>query len=359
MHHPLQHQIRAKHTQCIYHRFEKGDFGTFEIFIVDSDDKGRPQAGVQIEGPVAGSHIGEIGKNGERQWDRLQDVSATDGRIVTRKKSMGALIQDSIQKWPNYVSKNARHFQDAGIIHHAFHIDYTHSGENEDAIAARADISRQKNEEKEERRQRKEEGRDYKGDENVDDEKYEEENQIQQVIPDWIEPYEWTKPIKAPGWYRMCVQADSFIAVEMDIRSSADLGGIDPETWHVYTHDEREDIDEEERSMGLKSKGPSAEEVETKLVAEELDKALKNQVRDYDLASTRKLMEDVQQVVSQMQKKQRDVQKRIKSHEGDAKRNYRKILRSGMMETVLYIVITLFQVYTVHKWLLGSNMLGR
>jgi len=369
IHHPLIHEIRARRKECVYHRFERGDFATFELFIVDSDEKGKPEAAVMIEGPVVGAHVGKIDENGERKWDEPGKAMNNAGEVVDRKSSMGRLMQVSMQKWPNFVRNNGRNFQELGLIHHSFHIDYTHSGENEDAIAARADLSRQQSAEAEERRKRnmerekmRKEGHDYTGKENIEDEKYEfEHHVIHQIIPEFVEPYEWTKPIKAAGWYRMCVTAEKYIAVEMDIRSGAELGGIDPETWHVYTHDDREEIDEEERLEELERLQEEAEakQIEDKLVAEELDRVLKDQVKGKDLDTTRKLMREVKTAISEIQKRQMEARKRLKSHEGDARRNYRRILRSGGIETVLYVLITVMQVYTVHKWLLSNNILGR
>jgi hypothetical protein len=99
--------------------------------------------------------------------------------------------------------------------------------------------------------------------------------------------------------------------------------------------------------------------VEAKVLAEQLNEALKNQVRDYDLEATRKLMNEINHLVSRLQKMQTSVQHRIKGHESAARRNSKKIARSGMLETALYLVTALFQVYTVRKWLLGNATLGR
>lgn len=366
----MAHNLRAHAEQCIFTRFEKGDFATFEMFIVDAPDDGNPRARVQIEGPVCSHRVGEIDPNsGERTWPKRSGEK-------NESPSMGTEMVACINTWGDFVQENKQHFQHAGIIHHAYMIDYTHSGESEDAIAARADISRRKSEaiqqieerarqKKEQQRQRtKEEGGGYKGDENVEDEKYEEEDwghPIREIVPDEIEPYEWTKPIKGAGWYRMCVRAEkSTITVEMDIRSGADLGGIDQRTGHVYRHDDYEDMLEEKRIMErLGDKEPTAEDAEAKSISEELERALRDQVKDYDLDSTRKLISEVKALVSELQKKHSNVHNRIKGHESLSKRNYRRIVRSGMVETGLYLAITLFQVYTVQKWLLSSNMLGR
>ena len=158
----------------------------------------------------------------------------------------------------------------------------------------------------------------------------------------------------------MCVHAvDNDITVEMNIRSSAELGGINRETGHVYTFEERMEIEEEKRIMELENRGPSAEEVEAKLVAEQVEKAHKDQVKENDMESTKKLMNEMNQLVNKLQKKQSAVHHRIKGHEGDARRNRKKIFRNGMAQTLLFLVITLFQVYTIHNWLLSSSTLGR
>ncbi|KAL3771538.1 hypothetical protein ACHAWU_003713 [Discostella pseudostelligera] len=351
IHYHLVHDIGRNQQQCIYNRLNHGDFGTFEIFIVASEESGLPHASVHIEGPVASGIVGEINERGERTWPQINNPGAGDETESQFKsltmRMMGTSIQQALDGWNHFVQSNdAKDFQEKGIINHGFLIDYSHSGEDEEAVAARAEFARQKAEFHQQR--------------SVEDEVYEKEvGKIETILPDWIEPYQWTKPIKLAGWYRMCVTSDNDITVEMDIRSSADLGGIDQETGHVYTYEDREALDEEQCILGAKRKAAAVEDVEVKLLAEQLNEALKNQVRDYDLEATRKLMNEVNHLVSRLQKMQTSVQHRIKGHESAAKRNAKKIARSGMVETALYLVTALFQVYTVHKWLLGNATLGR
>ena len=101
------------------------------------------------------------------------------------------------------------------------------------------------------------------------------------------------------------------------------------------------------------------EKLEDGQVQEELEELLKGQVGDYDLQTTRRLMTEVNHVVAQIQRLQGEMKDRMKAHSGDARRNQRKIARSGMIETVLYLAITLFQLWTIRKWLLSGNVLGR
>ncbi|KAL3791821.1 hypothetical protein HJC23_002452 [Cyclotella cryptica] len=337
--HHLETPIRRRQTHCIYHLLEASSIATFEVFISNADNEGELSAMVQIEGPVAPSSV--------------NSGTAATG-VTNRNDGMGAQLLRAIEKWPSFVQSNRHHFQDAGIIHHAFHVDFTDSGIIDGFIDTRAvDVERRVREQNkiEAERQRREEGREI----------YEESNAIERIVPDSFEPYQWTKAIKSSGWYRMCVQAEeSNVYVEMDIRSSADneLGGVDPKTGHVYTHEMREELDEMERI--LRSNAFSAkEEEENRLAEEELRKEIADQVKDYDLEDTRKLLSEMNSLVMQLQTRQGAFMKRSKGHELQARRNYRRIVRSGMMETLLYLLITGYQVYTIHSWLLSNSLLGR
>jgi len=344
----ISHDIKARHSQCIMSRLGQGDFATFEIFVTDAKGDGRRSGAVQIEGPVANNKIGDIDENGNRQWRNAALMDAAGKNIAKRKtNTMGAALQESINNWPNFVQGNHRHFQEAGVIHQAFHIDWTYSGESEDAIAARDAIAGQRKAYLEEQRQRNLERA-------PETDVYEESSRIEQIIPEHVEPYEWTKAIKAPGWYRLCIQAENFISVEMDIRSGADFGGVNSDTGHVYTWDEKEDLEEDAKYHALKSK-----QAEDRKLQEEVKEMLDGQVKENDLDTTGRLMGEVNQKVSQIQKRQGEARSRMKAHSGDARRSRNRIARSGMVETVLYFAITLFQLWTIRKWLLSSNMLGR
>lgn len=362
----VQHHIPRRQTECIYSDFQKGQTATFELFILSSPTNGRLSAGVQIEGPIASDKIGELvnEETGERTSTRVTPADTWDPNKYAQNSHlmtmMGSLLQDAISNWPRFLSRHGDDFQSRGIIHHFFHIDYTHSGEDEDAIRARAEITRQIQQDENERRRRLMEERNLGREEA--EEIYEQENRgrMERVLPDSIAPYEWTKRIKSPGWYRLCVQADEDILVEMDIRNSAIFGGVNQETGHVWTFSDWEEWEEEERINKLgELKEQAKKDEEARQVLESLNSALKDQVQNYDLESTQRLMTEVNTLVSQMQQKQSAVHQRIKSHEGIAKRNYQKIKKSGIVETLLYLVITGYQVYTVHNWLLSTNSLGR
>ncbi|KAL7455254.1 hypothetical protein ACHAWC_006810 [Mediolabrus comicus] len=378
-----QYHIARRHTQCLYSDFKSGQTATFELFILNSPTNGRLSAGVQIEGPIATDKIGEkvIVKEGEEDTGERTSKRARSSDTYNPQRfanldsdednpySIGTLLQDSIENWPRYVSQNRASFQQNGIIHHFFHIDYTHSGENEDAVRARAEITREIQRDEEHRRRLIEERRREQQREQQrgggrpppnNDEIYEDSGRLERILPDEIVPYEWSKRIKSSGWYRLCVQADDDILVQMDIRNSAMFGGVNYDTGHVYTFADWEEWEEEQRINKVNELREKAKaDEEARLTMEQLNAALKDQVKDFDLEATQRLMSEVNSLVSQMQQKQSAVHQRIKSHEGIAKRNYQKIRKSGILETIMYLLITGYQVYTVHNWLLSTNSLGR
>lgn len=331
--------IKRRQTHCIYHLLPEKTIATFEIFIQDADNEGELSALVQIEGPVA-----------------PKEINTESSEIQTnRNNGMGAQLQKKIEGWPQFLAGHKHNFQQIGMIHNAFHIDFTDAG----VIEGYVDLARSHNTERDQRAKQREIEEELQRRE-AGEEVYEESNKIEIVEPDSFEPYEWTKAIKTGGWYRMCVQAgDNTIYVEVDIRSSAKdkLGGVDHETGHVYTHEKKEELDEAQRILGSALDAQHAEE--NRLAEEKLRQEIESAVKDYDLKETQKLMSEINSLVMQLQQRQGAMMKRVKGHEAQARRNSKRIARSGMIETVLYLLITGFQVFTIHSWLLRNSLLGR
>lgn len=332
--------IKRRQTHCMYHLLQEKTVATFEAFIIDSENEGDLSALIQVEGPVAPS-----------------DINAESSEIETdRNNGMGAQLQRKIEAWPSFLASHHHNFQLIGMIHHAFRLDFTDAGILEGFIDSRGSVEQEKQEQRniQEEAQRREAG----------DEVYTESTRIETISPDSFEPYEWSKHIKTSGWYRMCIQAEeSNIYVEADIRSSAadKLGGVDLETGHVYTHEKKEELEEAQKILAQNILGATeAKDAETRrLEVEKLRKEIESAVKDYDLEVTQKLMSEINTLIMQVQQKLSGLMKKSKGLEVHARRNRRRISRSGMIETVLYLVITGFQIYTLHSWLLKNSLLGR
>ena len=218
--------------------------------------------------------------------------------------------------------------------------------DSEDAEAMRAQIEQEK----------KEAYRNYgRGPPSKD--RDEEREKFRIITAAKIEPYEETNTIKATGWYRLCVKSEiGGNLVEMEIRSGNQLGGVDRRTGHVYTYEEREMLDEEKAI----DEGMTASEDENTYAseAEEIQKQLENQVKEQDMHATKAQIKHLNSMVQEMKKKHHDYHVRLKSHKATAQRNHGNMVWSSKLETLLYVLITGVQVYTVRKWLLSSSLLG-
>lgn len=110
VYYPTIYEIKRRHNHCLNARFERGDFATFELFIIDADEDGYPKASVAIDGPVISPKIGVLDpESGIRSWP----VSEED-----KTKTLGAAMKRSIDAWPAFINNNRKHFTEAGIIHH-------------------------------------------------------------------------------------------------------------------------------------------------------------------------------------------------------------------------------------------------
>jgi hypothetical protein len=173
-----------------------------------------------------------------------------------------------------------------------------------------------------------------------------------------VETFEQTMPILAEGWYRMCVNGvDSTpVLVEMDMRSASYFKGIDPDTGHVFTFAKRRMVDE---AALLEDDDTRVDPHADVPDMEEQAKIIENQVRENDLKQSREHLKELMELTSIMSQQQQAHMARIRSHGGSARRNHANLVWSSKMETLLYAIITGWQVYTLRKWLLGDSILGK
>ena len=92
---------------------------------------------------------------------------------------------------------------------------------------------------------------------------------------------------------------------------------------------------------------------------EELSKILVNQVEDADLTKTKEQVKELNAKTTEMMTEIQNRMTRIRSHELSARRNNASLAWSSKMETLLFALISGFQVYTMRKWLLSNTLLGR
>lgn len=346
---PITYKINQKQTECLYDQFEQNDFVTFSAFVVEALNNGIPSANIKFEGPVANNQE-VLEKINDKGGGNTKTKNNDDLNSLGRELRTGAFVH-----WPKVKDsdKAVRYDKRIGIINRSLKVDWTHAGESEDAMASRAQIEREK----------KEAYRNYgRGPQNRDGDAADQKNeQFRTITQVKIEPFEETHTIKASGWYRLCISSEYHgLMVEMEMRSGTKLGGVDRTTGHVYTYEEREMLDEEKRiDEDISATEESLLDANTYAsFKEEVQKEIENQVKEQDMHATQTQVKHLNVMVTEMKKQNQDSHRRIKSHEATARRNYENLAWSGKLETLLYILISGVQVYTIRKWLSGNSVLG-
>ncbi|KAL3781130.1 hypothetical protein HJC23_001437 [Cyclotella cryptica] len=335
-----------KQQECIYDHFQPQDQVTFSVFLADAL-RSRPQITVSYEGPVAG--------HDEEHTDQWVDPRYPTGGGLGRK------LQQSLNKhWPviRDIDKLQRNPElRLGVLNQLFRVDWTYAGETEDARVAREGVQKQNHENyqkfveswKEQERLEKEGRVDMKKAPNLP---------VHTVAMSSVESFEQTVPILAEGWYRLCVNGveSTPVLVEMDMRSANFFKGIDPDTGHVFTFAKRRMVDE----AALLEGGATGEDAHADVLdKEEQAKIIEDQVRENDLKRSKEHLKELMELTSIMSQQQQAHMARIRSHGGSARRNHDNLVWSSKMETLLYAIITGWQVYTLRKWLLGDSILGK
>ena len=310
---PVRYTIPARQSECIYRQLDK-DMTSFSVFVLEALQNGKPVAKITFEGPVALMDRNLLPRSPQRN-DPDEKKSSKN---VLGKDIFKSILND----WPK-IGNPA--YAPVGVIHRTLKVDWTHAGESEDAAAARAAIQEENHEEF--RRHAMEP----------------DSTSIPQPLHTFakkdIAPYEETHEVHHKGIYRLCVAPDSApLIVEMDIRSANEMRGVDPGTGHVWSHQRRQYMDEQAAMDKID------EEAEL--------------VNDEDFTEAKVKLKYMHDVTSEIMKAQHERMHRIRAHDADARRGAVELARSSKIQTLLFAAITVFQVYTIHRWLLNNNLLG-
>mmetsp|Transcript_4107 Transcript_4107/g.5265 ORF Transcript_4107/g.5265 Transcript_4107/m.5265 type:complete len:145 (+) Transcript_4107:1128-1562(+) len=132
------------------------------------------------------------------------------------------------------------------------------------------------------------------------------------------------------------------VSVELELRKSSELGPPDPVTGHVKSF-ERFALEKEEEEMD-KDEGKEEE---------------KDAIKEEDFAQTKDQLKRLNRLLNDIKTKQMDERHRLSVHAATNEHSHSRMVLSSLMETILYMMITGFQVYTIRKWFSGSPLLGR
>lgn len=170
------------------------------------------------------------------------------------------------------------------------------------------------------------------------------------IRPPAGDPYERTFLIETPGWYRMCANpATKHVTVEMELRKESTHGRVDSRTGHVPGLEEVE-IHSEIRALY---------EEEEKDASSAPESGGKGGIEDEDLRVTREQLRILERVYSEIIAKQLEERRKWNWRTIKNQHLYSHLVLGNLVETVVYMGITGWQVYTIRKWFGGDHKLGR
>lgn len=112
---PILYKVGQRQMECIHENFEKGDFATYSVFVVQVLNNGNPKAAITFEGPIAGNK------------DTLQKSDITYDS--SEDSTVGRELRTGIQvHWPKVkdADQRVRFDKRVGIINRSIKVDWTH-----------------------------------------------------------------------------------------------------------------------------------------------------------------------------------------------------------------------------------------
>ena len=124
----------------------------------------------------------------------------------------------------------------------------------------------------------------------------------------------------------------------MEMRKESELGGLD-EWGHVYDYDMKATMDEDK----------------------ELEKHTASQegIKDEDFQETREKVKELRRLLNEIQSMQQKERRRLTVHAQTNEHSHSRMVLSSLLETLLFMAITGYQIFTIRRWFSAAPVLGR
>ena len=122
------------------------------------------------------------------------------------------------------------------------------------------------------------------------------------------------------------------------MRKESELGGLD-KNGNVITFDDRTMNEEDSELEG--------------------DTAFQEGIKEEDFDKTRAQVKDLRRLLNEIQSMQQNERRRLAVHAETNQHSHSRMVLSSLFETVLFMAISGFQIYTIRKWFSGAPVLGR
>mmetsp|Transcript_15659 Transcript_15659/g.32933 ORF Transcript_15659/g.32933 Transcript_15659/m.32933 type:complete len:404 (-) Transcript_15659:185-1396(-) len=363
---PISYTIPYRQEECLYERIDKaGEHLTASVFVVEGEEM---KAAVSLEGPIAPPSVSERDDGGDesKMGMKLQQFLQRYAREGTAMFQGGEGYEKGIHSVK--IEKMLDFEADPDEADFEYD-DYEEDGgekpdsPQDDETVRREKLKRQVDREADlnddyiRAQMQAEMGmmrRRLSGDDFVNLQMDEEAHAVkdkrtgaggrnaERLLPG--EPWEHTVYVQSPGWYRLCVRAKvQTIWVEMELRKSSLYGKVNKETGHVPSFESLE-IHREIRELYEKEKDPEIPE---------------GAIKDEDLKVTRDQLRILERVYQEIIAKQLEERRVWNWRTLKNQHSHSHMVLGNLLETVMYMVITGFQIYTIRKWFGAGPALGR
>ena len=333
---PPEFTVLQGEVECLYDNFVPGDSATASVFIIGG--KSRMRGALTFEGPVAPSSV-LVGA--ELHTEVLAfEASKVRKDIIEKTTKIGGHLNTSPIDFEENFDDDYDYDDDDDDWYDDDDYAFTGDGPVENPTAAQKASADRKRKTRQAENERKKEIN-----------KQRERDRRLKPRPHESDPWQKTYDIEVGGWYRACLSAsiDEIIA-EMELRKSSDLGGKDEETHHVLSYDRRSLL---------------SQEVEMKKMSDDYrggDGAGGDDLKesDLDLESTQDKINEFNRIIHKIQKRQTEERHTLIVHAAVNERSHSGMVKSSLTETVIFILVTAFQMYTIRRWFNNTGpMLGR
>ena len=312
----LPQTITVNHNakECLYDKIEAGDRVTLSLFILSGAEL---KGGLLLEGPIAPENVTSgvelqamVAKHDHHagavleRFEKIEEDVNFEHLLPEPSDDMGTPDDDDDNLWKQMDDDN---------------MSEDEMKRRMEERKKRAQIARKRA--LEARRKRAERMR------------------VNNILKDG-EPVQRTLIATSSGWYRACVKGNWYqITAELEMRKESDLGGVDPETGHVFTYAKQEELSE---NKFLEEDSASLEE---------------GAIKDEDFLMVKGQLQRLRHLLSQIQQKQATERHRLTVHAATNEHSHSRMVLSNLFETILFMIVTGFQVYTIRKWFSGQSTL--
>lgn len=310
---PMQVTINQRQSECLFEKVNAGESVTVSVFILSGS---QLKATYSLEGPIANLDV----ESGTELYRKGQEFSVDERNP---RNQLSIVEEADFEHLNDEIDDDDDSFDD----------DDDDDDEDDDDSPINPDDPDADGKRRERRERQRKRFLDLK--------KKREQKKLSALkkIRQDGEPISKTKKAPVSGWYRMCVTSKwNQVVAEIEMRKESELGGFNEEG-HVRTYEERKMMEED---LELEGDSASAEGI-----------------KDEDFQETREKVKDLRRLLNDIQTMQQKERRRLTVHAETNEHSHSSMVLNSLTETLLFMAVTGYQVYTIRKWFSGAPVLGR